>query len=837
MIGFVIVCHSAKLAEGVCELAGQAAQGKVWLAAAGGTADPTNPIGTDAFKVLQAIESVYSEDGVLVLMDLGSAVLSAETALDLLPQDKRSRVHLCSAPLVEGAVAAVSQAAAGAGLEEVLREAQIALEAKVAQLSTGHAEPKPAAEPESSEPWQEALVTLTNRLGLHARPAAHLIRLARRFRAKVTVENLSAPAGPFDAASINGVLSLGARQRHQLRIRAQGTEARQALTELTNFIASGCGESENAEVTPAPVAPAPAQPAPAQPAPGTLIGIAASAGIAIGALVKLRPTAFQATARTVDNPEAEWQRLQTAIRAALEETRALYEWAKTHAGQYEAGIFDAQLLFLEDPALVGNASHSILADRLNAEFAWQSAAGMLAERLRALEDPYLRARAADVADVTARVLGRLTGLSNASAGLRQPSVLAAHDLVPSEVKQLDPNVVLAVCLETGSATAHSVILMRAMAIPVVVGLGPGLSAIEDGTTVAVDGEQGRVWVSPDAGEARGIESRREAWLRGRRVAQQERRKPAATRDGHRIHVLANLKSVDEVSEALDCGAEGVGLLRTEFLFLGREVGPSEEEQFIAYRTVAGVLGSRPLVIRTLDIGGDKPVPYIEIGEEANPELGWRGIRVMLGRRDLFRTQLRAMLRAGCEHSINIMFPMISSVAELREAKAVLSEVENELDRDGIPFQKDRKVGIMIEVPSAVAVADQLAREASFFSIGSNDLIQYVMAADRTNSRVAPLADPFQPAVLRMLRETIQAGRHAGIGVCLCGEFAADTLATPVLIGMGLEEFSVSAKLIPELKQAIAHWTLPEAEAIAQAALELDSSGSIRRFLSNTPRAV
>lgn len=828
MIGFVIVCHSAKLAEGVCELAGQAAQGKIRLAAAGGTADPANPIGTDASKVLQAIESVYSEDGVLVLMDLGSAVLSAETAMDLLPEEKRSRVRLCSAPLVEGAVAAVSQAAAGAGSEEILREAQTALEAKVAQLSAGHVEPKPAAEPESSEPWQEALVTLTNRLGLHARPAARLIRLARRFRAKVTVENLSAPAGTFDASSINGVLNLGARQRHQLRIRAQGPEARQALTELTNFIASGCGESENAQVTPAPVAAAPAQPA-----PGELIGIAGSAGIAIGPLVKLRPTAFQATARMVDNPKAEWQRLQTAIRAAQEETRALYEWAKTHAGESEAGIFDAQLLFLEDPALIGSASHGILTDRLNAEFAWQSAAGKLAERLGSLDDPYLRDRAVDVADVTVRVLGRLTGLSNAPSLLDKTSILAAHDLAPSEVKHLDPGRVLAVCLEMGSATAHSVILLRAMDIPVVVGLGPGLSAIEDGTTVAVDGQQGRLWVSPDADVARGIESRRETWLQGRRVAQQERHKPAATRDGRRIHVLANLKSVEEASEALDCGAEGVGLLRTEFLFLGREVAPSEEEQRIAYSTVAEALGSRPLVIRTLDIGGDKPVPYIELGEEANPQLGLRGIRVMLGRRDLFRTQLRAILRAGCGHSIDIMFPMISSVAELREAKAALSEAEVELEREGIPFQKNRKVGIMIEVPAAVAVADRLVREASFFSIGSNDLVQYVMAADRTNARVAPLADPFQPAVLRVLRQTIQAGREAGIGVCLCGELAADTLATPVLIGMGLEEFSVSAKLIPELKQAIGRWTLPEAEGIAREVLTLDSSEHIRRFLSNT----
>ena len=828
MIGFVIVSHSAKLAEGVCELAGQAAQGKVRFAAAGGTADPKYPIGTDAGRVLQAIELVYSEDGVLVLMDLGSAVLSAETALDLLPEDKRSHVRLCSAPLVEGAVAAVSQVAAGAGLDEVVREAQAALDAKIAQLGAGHAAPKPGAEPESLDPWQDALVTVINRLGLHARPAAKFIRLARRFNARVTIENLSTRAGPFDAASINGVLSMGARKEHQLRIRAQGTEAPQALIELGDFIASGCGESETSEVTPAPVAPAPTQVA-----PGTLIGIAASAGIAIGPLVKLRPAAIQVTARIVDNPEAEWQRLQTAIRAAQEETRALYEWTKAHAGDYEAGIFDAQQLMMEDPALIGNAQHSILTDKVNAEFAWQAAMGNLAERLNALEDPYLRARAADVTDVTARVIGRLTGLGNAPPNLRQPSILAAHDLAPSEVKDLDPNMVLGVCLEMSGATAHSVILVRAMAIPAVVGLGPGISAIADGTTVAVDGQLGRVWISPDTNEAREIENRREAWVAARRVAQEERRKPATTRDGRRIHALANLKGVAEASEALDCGAEGVGLLRTEFLFLKRSIAPSEEEQLAAYRTVAEALGSRPLVIRTLDIGGDKRVPYIDIGEEANPVLGWRGIRVMLGRRDLFRTQLRAILQAGCGHSVDIMFPMISSLAELREAKAALGEVEAELERDGIPFRKDRKVGIMIEVPAAVAVADQLASEANFFSIGSNDLVQYVMAADRTNARVAPMADPFQPAVLRMLHQTIQAGRQAGIDVCLCGELAADALATPVLIGMGLEEFSVSAKLIPELKQAIARWTLPRAEVIAHEVLSLDSSESIRRFLSNT----
>jgi len=826
MIGVVIVSHSAKLSEGVCELAEQAAQGKVRLAAAGGTTDAKNPIGTDAFKIVRAIESAFSEDGVLVLMDLGSAVLSAETALELLPEEKRRGVRLCSAPLVEGAVAAVSQAAAGAGMDEIVHEAQAALAGKIAQLEAGRPATAPT-QPESSEPWLERLATVTNQLGLHARPAAQLIRLARQRHAKTTIENLTGHAGPFDAASIGGVLSLGARKGHQLRIRAQGAEAAETLSELAAFIESGCGETDSAEAAPVLVAPSVAAST-----PGVLTGIPASAGIAIGPLARLRPVVVPVTARVVDNPEAEWQRLEAAARGAQEETRALLAWARAHAGENQAAIFDAQLLLLDDPDLMSSAKHAILADRSNAEFAWQSATSKLAARLDALEDPYQRARAADVADVTARVLRRLGGLTNAPPLFHEPSIVAAHDLTPSEVKDFDTRMVLGVCLETGSATAHSVILVRAMGIPAVVGLGPAISAVADGTMVAVDGQQGLVWVAPDADEARGIDNRRREWLAARQTAQEERHKPAATRDGHRIHVLANLKGVAEISKALYAGAEGVGLLRTEFLFLGRAAAPNEEEQLAAYQTVAEALGSRPLVIRTLDIGGDKPVPYIEIGEEANPELGWRGIRVMLGRRDLLKTQLRAILRAGYGHSVDIMFPMISTLTELQEAKAAVTDAKAELEREGMSFRKDGKVGIMIEVPAAVAVADQLAREADFFSIGSNDLIQYVMAADRTNARIAPLADPFQPAVLRLIHQTIEAGRQAGIGVCLCGELAADPLATPLLLGLGLEEFSASATLIPELKHAIARWNRPDAEAIAREVLALDSSEAVRRRLSS-----
>jgi phosphocarrier protein FPr len=817
MIGLVIVSHSAKLAEGVCDLARQVGQGRVRIAPAGGTADPENPIGTDAFQVLQAIESVYSEDGVLVLMDLGSAVLSAGVALEMLGEERSSHVELCAAPLVEGAVAAATLAAAGATLAEVCLEAQNALAGKLAQCQpqdAGGTACATTATPAFSEVGQAVPpaspacgreVTLTNRLGLHARPAAQFVRLARRYRARVTLDNVA-------ASSINAVLSLGARQGHQLRICAQGVDAREALAALVSFIESGCGELAPAK----PVAQAG--------------GIAASAGIAIGPLVKLRPAAVEIAPRAIENPEAEQQRLMAGVQGAQEETRALYEWSTTHIGADEAGIFDAQSLFLEDPQLLGAVIRTLLEGHVSAESAWQAETARFADRLAALDDPYLRARAADVADVAARVLRRLTGQASAANVLREPAVLSAHDLTPSEVKDFDPAMVLGLCLEAGSASAHSVILARAMGIPVVAGLGPGISALADGTIVAVDGEQGTVWISPDADQVAALEGRRRNWLAARRAAELGRHKPAATRDGRRIRVFANISGVAEAAEAVACGAEGVGVLRTEFLFLDRAAAPGEEEQLAAYRAIAESLGGRPLTVRALDIGGDKRLPYIEIGEEANPFLGWRGIRVLLSRRDLFRTQLRAILRAGAAQPVELLLPMIASLDELRATKALVSEVEAELERDALPFRKNIRIGVMIEVPAAVAIADQLAREASFFSIGSNDLIQYVMAADRTNSRVAPMADPFEVAILRMIRRTVEAGRGAGIDVALCGELAADPVATPLLLGLGLEEFSVSAPLIPELKRAISSWSAPEAEGVAREALDMDSSQSVRRLL-------
>ncbi len=818
MIGLVIVSHSAAVAEGVCELAGQVARRRVRLAAAGGTADPEHPLGTDAFKVLEAIESVIEGEGVLVLMDLGSAVLSAGTALELLGEEKRARVHLCAAPLVEGAVAAAALAAAGAGIEEVAREARGALAAKAAQLGDA---PGTAAPPEHAA---EKLASLANAHGLHARPAARLVRLARRFEARCWIENLTQPAGPAEARGINAVLALGARQGHTLRLRAAGTDARAAVEALAAFLEFGCGETEQtADSTPA-------APAAIGLETGRLTGIPASAGFACGPLVRFHPRVVPAGAGPAADPETELRRLSAAIEDAKAETQALAEWARQQAGESEAGIFDAQLLFLEDPELTGLAADAVRAGGVSAGEAWQRAAAAMAGPLASLDDSYLRARAADVADAAARVLRKLAGREPPALELSGPSILAAHSLAPSEVHSLDPAMVLGVCLETGAASAHSVILARAAGIPAVVGLGPALTALAEGTIVALDGEQGVVWVSPGEERAGLIARRREQWLAARRAAGRERARPAATRDGRRIRVVANLSSVADAAEAVANGAEGVGVLRTEFLFLGRAEAPGEEEQLAAYRAIAESLAGRPLVIRTLDVGGDKSLPYVHIGEESNPFLGWRGVRLTLGSPALFRTQLRAILRAAAVYPAALLLPMVSAVEEVRAARAALAEAQAELERAGLPFAKKLRTGVMIEVPSAAALADRLAREADFFSIGTNDLIQYTMAADRTNPRVASLADPFQPAVLRLIRQTAEAARAAGIEAALCGELAADPLAAPLLIGLGLKELSVSAALIPALKRALAGWTVAEAEALAREALALDTAAAVRRLL-------
>jgi len=838
MVGLVIVSHSAQLAEGVRELTQQMTQGRVPLAVAGGIDDPENPIGTDAMKVMEAINAVYSDDGVVILMDLGSALLSAETALDFLPDEQRAHVFLSRAPLVEGAMAAAVQAMIGAPVAQVLAEAESALSVKREQLGGEPESPAPAtATKPPGGPAESVTLLVRNRLGLHARPAARFVMTAGRYEADIRLFKGDKSA---NGKSINQVAILGVRRGDEIVVTATGPDAAAALAALQNLAADNFGDRDEEPKIESELHP------PASLTTDLLItdplttnylkGIPASPGVAVGPAALYRPRLPDVIARHVDAPAAEWQRLQEAVATARGEIEALHRRAMSQVGPGEAAIFEAHLLILEDPTTLEATRDRIFDESINAEGAWQRETAALAAAYTDMDDEYMQARAADVEDVGRRVLQRLMGVEPPSLDFAEPSILIAADLTPSDTARLDPQRVLAICTELGGATAHSAILARALGIPAVVGLGHNVWQTGEGQRIAVDGDAGLLWPEPDAAQLATFAARRDAWREAQRRAKAAGQAAAVTRDGVAVEIAANIGGPRDIGAALEYGAEGVGLFRTEFLFMGREQAPTEEEQYEAYRQAARQMGDRPLIIRTLDVGGDKPLPYLDLGEEANPFLGWRAIRFCLQRPDIFMPQLRAILRAGCDGGeplkVKIMFPMIGTPSELREAKGMLDEARRQLRQEGRGFNAEMEVGIMIEVPSAVAVADQLAREVDFFSIGTNDLTQYVMAADRGNARVAALASAFQPAVLRNVRDAAEAAHAAGIWIGMCGELAGNPLATPVLMGLGLDELSMSAPAIPAVKEAVRNLTMADARRIAGEALACESSEAVLDLLKN-----
>jgi phosphoenolpyruvate-protein phosphotransferase/dihydroxyacetone kinase phosphotransfer subunit len=824
VVGIVIVAHSAQLAEAVQALAKQMLRQEVPLAAVGGVDDPENPFGTDTTKIHEAIKSLYSDDGVVVLMDIGSALLSAETALEFLTEEQRVKVRLCEAPLVEGAIAAAVSSEAGRNLEQVMDEARGALAAKASQLKADISEISIKTPRKTEAQSEEMCLPIRNRLGIHARPAARFVTTAAQYQSDITVRNITRNTGAVSAKSINLITTLGVRQGHEIAISAIGPDAKEALAALRALVESNLGEMEKdtAGLIEGKAA------AKMMPAKGKIAGISAAPGIAIGPAVLYQPHVTEISQAKVDNPEAEWQRLQAAIAAVQREIRAMRTRISVNAGEYEAAIFDAHLLFLEDPALLEMAHRRIFEQKDNAEVSWQQVIDGMVESYQEIEDPYIRSRGADLADLKMQVLRLLVGSTLAPFMLAKPAILVATDLKPSDIARLDPSKVLGICTTSGGANSHSAILARALGIPAVVGVGPEVMRLIDGVQLVLDGKEGWVLINPD--DIGPFQKRQEVWLLSQKAAREASQKLAVTADGLRIRVAANINSVAEVRHALNQGAEEIGLLRTEFLFMGRATPPSEEEQLTTYRSIAELLGKRPLIIRCLDAGGDKWLPYLNPEIEANPFLGKRGIRLYLEHPGIFKTQLRAILRASPGHQLKVLLPMVSSVQEVQSVKNLFNTVQTELKRVHIPFDESMEIGIMIEVPSAVVIADHLAKEADFFSIGSNDLSQYIMAADRTNARVASLSDALHPAVLRMIQQAVKAGHEAGIWVGLCGELAGDKLAAPVLLGLGIDELSMSPSAIPVIKQTISQLKMTNTKNIASEVLDLDSSEEVRQYI-------
>jgi len=567
----------------------------------------------------------------------------------------------------------------------------------------------------------------------------------------------------------------------------------------------------------------------------TLTGIAAAPGLAAGPAAVWRDQTVTVPRSTGRQPAVETARLTAARAAARDEIRRLRAKVAAEAGQAEAAIFDAHEMFLDDAALLQQAQQSI-ATSMNAEAAWTDAIEFFAAQLEQLPDPTLRARAADVRDVGGRVLEHLLGRRTAGLQLDAPSIVVARDLAPSQIASLPVARVLAFCTAEGGPTSHTAILAKAWGKPAVVGLGKAVLELADGTLVQVDGARGEVVIDPDEQTARAFSQRRAAAERQAVSERSAAADPATTRDHRRMEVVANIGAVEEAAIALEYGAEGVGLLRTEFLYLNRRTAPTEEDHLAVYTAILRAMGSRPVVARTMDIGGDKPVPYLDLPKESNPFLGWRAIRISLQRTELFAVQLRALLRASPGHDLRIMFPMIASPEELRAAKAELERARRDVASAGHPVATSLQVGMMVEVPSAAVLADQFAREADFFSIGTNDLTQYTLAADRTNERVAYLSDACHPAVLRQIKSVVQAAHAAGRWVGVCGELAGDPEAVPLLLGLDLDELSMAPVAIPAAKASIRRWSWAAAQQLAARALDADSATAVRNLVRASPPA-
>jgi len=559
----------------------------------------------------------------------------------------------------------------------------------------------------------------------------------------------------------------------------------------------------------------------------TIKGVGAAPGLKLGKAIWWRKEQPVVETRSITDPQAEIQRLDQAIEQAKSQIQNLREVAAKRMSEDEAAVFDAHLAFLDDPAFTGEMKTRIESQKKNAEAICQEVTEEMSALMASLDDEYMKARADDIRDVGSRLLLILTGKKPFDPSLLTPgSVVVSEELTPSDTAQF-PEGIAGMVTARGSKTAHAAIMARTLGIPAVLGLGASIEQIKDGDTVIVDGDQGTIQINPDKTVEEQVRKQIAEQEKAREQALREAKAEAKTADGKRIQVFANIGSLNDIDIALNNHAEGVGLFRTEFLYLENDHWPTEEEQYQAYAKVLSAFGDRPVVIRTLDIGGDKELPYAKLPKEENPFLGHRAIRFCLANPDLFKTQLRALLKASVHGNLWIMFPMIENLSEIRQAKALLNECRTELANEGVKVADKIPVGIMIEVPAAAITADLLAKEVDFMSIGTNDLTQYTLAADRGNEQVAHLYDAAHPAVLRLVKMTCDAAHKAGILVGMCGELAGDPSMTETLIGLGLHELSMSAGTIPEVKQQVRKVNSAQAKQLADQAILLEDGDQVR----------
>jgi phosphoenolpyruvate-protein phosphotransferase len=659
---------------------------------------------------------------------------------------------------------------------------------------------------------------ISNPSGLHARPAAVLASRAKQFTSDI---RLRRGRDDVNARSVVGIMGLEIARGDRIEIVAAGPDASDAVQALSQLVREGLGEAEG--MSPAEIAPPRAARSVSADEPNVLAGVAASPGTAVGNVFQVRHDRLRVV-EDANDARLERQALDAALEQAKAELDALQARLREQGAGGKAAIFAAHRELLDDPDLLEIAGEAVARGK-SAAFGWQTAFTRHADRLASLKNELLAARANDLRDVGRRVLQKLTGAPAEAATYAADTILVAEDLAPSDTATLDRSQVLGLCTTAGGASSHVAILARSLEIPLVAGIDPRALDLANGTPVILDGTNGTLRLNPSTADISRIHQLQEEQADERRAHREHALEPATTIDGHRMEVAANIGGLAEAEQGIALGAEAVGLLRSEFLFLHRATAPTEDEQHAVYAGMARALGrGRRLVIRTLDVGGDKPLAYLPLPREENPFLGERGIRVLLNRPELLRTQLRAILRAASDGQVAVMFPMIATLDEWRTARAILEE-----ERIGLAAPRI-EAGIMVEVASAALLADQFAKEVDFFSIGTNDLTQYTLAMDRGHPGLASRVDGLSPAVLRLIDQTVRAARTRKRWTAVCGGIAGDPQAVPLLIGLGIDELSVSVPAIPAVKAQIRRLRLDDCRALAARALECGTAAEVRALV-------
>ncbi|MGG1218036.1 phosphoenolpyruvate--protein phosphotransferase [Priestia endophytica] len=562
-----------------------------------------------------------------------------------------------------------------------------------------------------------------------------------------------------------------------------------------------------------------------------ITGIAASEGIAIAKAFRLENPELIIEKKSVTDVVQEVARLEAALEKSKSELETIKEHARKELGDDKAEIFEAHLLVLSDPELINLIKDKITGEKVNAEYALDEVAAIFINMFESMDNEYMKERAADICDVTKRVLAHLLGINVSNPSMiSEEVVIIAEDLTPSDTAQLNRKFVKGFTTDIGGRTSHSAIMARSMEIPAVVGTKKVMEEIENGLLVIVDGLDGQVIVNPSEETVKAYKKKATEYAAQKAEWAKLVNEKTVSADEHHVELAANIGTPEDVKGVLENGGEGVGLYRTEFLYMGREELPTEEEQFTSYKTVLERMEGKPVVVRTLDIGGDKELTYLNLPKEMNPFLGFRAIRLCLEMQDMFRTQLRALLRASVYGNLKIMFPMIATVDEFRQAKAIFLEEKAKLQEEGLDISDHIEVGMMVEIPSSAVIADLFAKEVDFFSIGTNDLIQYTLAADRMNERVSYLYQPYNPAILRLVKMVIDAAHKEGKWAGMCGEMAGDEIAIPILLGLGLDEFSMSATSILKARSQIRHLSKEDIEQYIEAILSMSTTEEVVSFV-------